>query len=79
MIREPGRVASSGFATLGRKTPFHDEGLVKLTEQLNDAIDDVAEAERKGQGRSLHILLTEDGPMFAWVSQHVMEFDPATA
>lgn len=70
VIREP-KPGSGGFASMSAKTNFHGDELRDLTKQVNDLIARAIETESKGEGRDLHILKTEDGPMFAWVDTHV--------
>jgi hypothetical protein len=48
----------------------HDSILSEATERLNEI---VAQAHKRGGGRDLHVLLTEQGPMLAWVTGEVRQ------
>lgn len=75
VIRSPKPIGLGGFATMARQTSFHDNELAELTEQMNKSINRVMDVESRREGRALHILITDTGPMFAWLDQHIVDDD----
>lgn len=70
VVREPKSDAqtSTGFLTVSEPTPFHDEVLIRATQEMNAVLTKMArETKRDSRKTSLHVLLTDDGPMLVWV------------
>jgi uncharacterized protein YegL len=77
VIREPKKLgAVGGFVspTLARATSYHDDTLIGATSRINAVIDEVMKAA-KSDARSLLLLVTDGGPMLAWVEQQVIDDD----
>lgn len=78
VVRLPEDVASisTGFVSLPEPTRFHDEVLIKATNEINKILMKVAqETKRDSRKTSLHVFLAEDGPMLIWVDAMAMPMD----
>jgi hypothetical protein len=74
VVRLPkqGALDSTGFLSLPDPLPFHDETLVDATAQINEILTKVLSKKDSRKG-DLHVLVTPEGPMLAWVRAMVME------
>lgn len=78
VVRLPkdGASSSTGFLSLPEPTRFHDEVLIKATQEINEILVKVAqETKRDSRKTSLHVLLADDGPMLIWVDSMAMPMD----
>ncbi len=76
VIRQPKPVTSGGFVSPSKTTSFHDDILVKCTRAINAVISEVMdEIDEDAPSKSLHILITDDGPMLAWLDTHIIDDD----
>lgn len=68
-----GKIVSGGFHSPSGKPDFHDEALRKATQAINEILISVAKSRPHAQSTCghLHLLLTEKGPMLAWVAHCV--------
>jgi hypothetical protein len=74
-IPQPGNV-NSGFLSLPEPTPFHDDILIKATQEINEILMKVArETTQDTRKTSLHLLSTNEGPMLLWADSMVMPVD----
>jgi len=76
VVRKPRPAVSEGFVspTSTTTTSFHDKDLVKATRKINAILDELVDSTDREE-RSLHILMTNEGPMLAWVDEHVIDDD----
>lgn len=63
----PGEL-TGGFFSPGEGGDFHDKALQAASAEINTILENVA---RPHHDSSLHLLLTERGPMLAWVEGKV--------
>jgi hypothetical protein len=78
VIREPkkGLASVGGFMSPSatRTTSYHDSSLVEATERINKVLDDVMKAQ-KSDSKSLLLLLSDAGPMLAFIDMQVIDDD----
>ena len=60
------------FLMAGELTDFHDAQISRCTKEINGLLGELV-AGRKDPRQELSILLTEDGPMLAWVRCSMMD------
>jgi hypothetical protein len=69
VVRVPKTEAmSAGFFSPKRDSDFHDKGLQQATKKINEIL---ASVSKRSKEEHLHLLLTERGPMLAWVHMTV--------
>ena len=73
---QSGASTSTGFLSLPEPTRFHDEVLIKATQEINEVLVKVARETKQGSRKtSLHLFLAEDGPMLIRVHSMAMPMD----
>ena len=62
---------ADGFFSPKSASDFHDKGLQMATQQINEILAGAAKRSERSEEDHLHLLLTERGPMLAWVQSSV--------